>query len=158
MVSRLNFQQIPVDWGEKKKKKHSKYSSHSWRFQTFTIPLCWCASKGNSNFYLQWSDPHQNGWLQGGSGRLEFPDTFSLFLIRIYRYYFVMEEGRALAPFTVTVTPCDVPIEWSILVHKASASFLGKAARGKTFCLPKQRQRKHKLLIRSCVTGNSSQA
>ncbi|NWX39070.1 NDNF protein, partial [Steatornis caripensis] len=46
------------------------------------------------------------------------------------RYYFVLEEGRALAPFTITVTPCDVPIEWSILVHKASASFLGKAARG----------------------------
>ncbi|NXC50771.1 NDNF protein, partial [Penelope pileata] len=46
------------------------------------------------------------------------------------RYYFVLEEGRAPAPFTVTVTPCDVPIEWSILVHKASASFLGKAAQG----------------------------
>ncbi|KFP67014.1 Protein NDNF, partial [Cariama cristata] len=46
------------------------------------------------------------------------------------RYYFVLEEGRTLAPFTITVTPCDVPIEWSILVHKASASFLGKAAQG----------------------------
>ncbi|XP_065495492.1 protein NDNF-like [Caloenas nicobarica] len=46
------------------------------------------------------------------------------------RYYFVLEEGRALAPFTITVTPCDVPIEWSIHVHKASASFLGKAAQG----------------------------
>ncbi|XP_005498197.2 protein NDNF [Columba livia] len=46
------------------------------------------------------------------------------------RYYFVLEEGGALAPFTITVTPCDVPIEWSIHVHKASASFLGKAARG----------------------------
>ncbi|NWI99152.1 NDNF protein, partial [Crypturellus undulatus] len=46
------------------------------------------------------------------------------------RYYFVLEEGRAPAPFTITVTPCDVPIEWSILRHKASASFLGKAARG----------------------------
>ncbi|NXC17923.1 NDNF protein, partial [Corythaeola cristata] len=46
------------------------------------------------------------------------------------RYYFVLEEGRALAPFTITVTPCDVPIEWSILMHKASAGFLGKAARG----------------------------
>ncbi|XP_064001209.1 protein NDNF-like [Pogoniulus pusillus] len=46
------------------------------------------------------------------------------------RYYFALEEGRALAPFTVTVTPCDVPIEWSILAYKASASFLGKAARG----------------------------
>ncbi|NXG58169.1 NDNF protein, partial [Hemiprocne comata] len=46
------------------------------------------------------------------------------------RYYFVVEEGRALAPFTITVTPCDVPIEWSILVHMASASFLGKDARG----------------------------
>ncbi|NWU95503.1 NDNF protein, partial [Upupa epops] len=46
------------------------------------------------------------------------------------RYYFILEEGRALAPFTITVTPCDVPIEWSILMHKASASFLGKAAQG----------------------------
>ncbi|XP_057277559.1 protein NDNF-like [Pezoporus wallicus] len=46
------------------------------------------------------------------------------------RYYFALEEGRALEPFTITVTPCDVPIEWSILVHKASASFLGKAERG----------------------------
>ncbi|NXL89420.1 NDNF protein, partial [Alectura lathami] len=46
------------------------------------------------------------------------------------RYYFVLEEGRALAPFTITVTPCDVPIEWSILVHKAPASFLGKAVQG----------------------------
>ncbi|NWX01618.1 NDNF protein, partial [Caloenas nicobarica] len=46
------------------------------------------------------------------------------------RYYFVLGEGRALAPFTITVTPCDVPIEWSIHVHKASASFLGKAAQG----------------------------
>ncbi|XP_031464544.1 protein NDNF-like [Phasianus colchicus] len=46
------------------------------------------------------------------------------------RYYFVLEEDRALVPFTITVTPCDVPIEWSILVHKASASLLGKAAQG----------------------------
>ncbi|NXG71387.1 NDNF protein, partial [Baryphthengus martii] len=46
------------------------------------------------------------------------------------RYYFALEEGRALAPFTITVTPCDVPIEWSILVQKASAPFLGKVARG----------------------------
>ncbi|NXA21517.1 NDNF protein, partial [Ibidorhyncha struthersii] len=46
------------------------------------------------------------------------------------RYYFVLEERRTLSPFTITVTPCDVPIEWSILEHKASASFLGKAARG----------------------------
>ncbi|KAM9134458.1 protein NDNF-like [Pangshura tecta] len=46
------------------------------------------------------------------------------------RYCFILEEDRAPAPFTVTVTPCDVPIEWSILVHKASTKFLGKAARG----------------------------
>ncbi|NWI10503.1 NDNF protein, partial [Crypturellus soui] len=39
------------------------------------------------------------------------------------RYYFVLEEGRAPAPFTITVTPCDVPIEWSILRHKASAIY-----------------------------------
>ncbi|CAM4700646.1 unnamed protein product [Lepidochelys kempii] len=46
------------------------------------------------------------------------------------RYCFILEEDKAPAPFTVTVTPCDVPIEWSILVHKASTNFLGKAARG----------------------------
>nr|XP_056705337.1 protein NDNF-like [Euleptes europaea] len=46
------------------------------------------------------------------------------------RYYFVLEEGRMSAPFTVTVTPCDVPIEWSIRVHKTSPNYLGKAARG----------------------------
>uniref|UniRef100_A0A8B9QDQ3 Protein NDNF n=1 Tax=Apteryx owenii TaxID=8824 RepID=A0A8B9QDQ3_APTOW len=56
------------------------------------------------------------------SSRPEYPKAFALFLIHIYRYYFVLEEGRAPAPFTITVTPCDVPIEWSILIHKASAS------------------------------------
>ncbi|XP_028585135.2 protein NDNF-like [Podarcis muralis] len=45
------------------------------------------------------------------------------------RYYFVLEKGRTSAPFTVRVTPCDVPIEWSIRVHKTSANYLGKAAR-----------------------------
>ncbi|NWY33726.1 NDNF protein, partial [Pheucticus melanocephalus] len=43
------------------------------------------------------------------------------------RYYFVLEEGRALAPFSITVTPCDVPIEWSILVYKPPP---GKAVPG----------------------------
>ncbi|NXY88318.1 NDNF protein, partial [Alcedo cyanopectus] len=49
------------------------------------------------------------------------------------RYYFILKEGRALAHFTVTVTPCDVPIEWSILVHKASASILEKAEKGEPY-------------------------
>ncbi|KAJ7324317.1 hypothetical protein JRQ81_017337 [Phrynocephalus forsythii] len=44
------------------------------------------------------------------------------------RYYFVLEEGRTSAPLTVIVTPCDVPIEWSIRVHKATANNAGKAA------------------------------
>ncbi|XP_074855683.1 protein NDNF-like [Carettochelys insculpta] len=46
------------------------------------------------------------------------------------RYCFILEEDRAPAPFTVTVTPCDVPIEWSLLVHKGSTNFLGKIAQG----------------------------
>ncbi|NXO18064.1 NDNF protein, partial [Oriolus oriolus] len=46
------------------------------------------------------------------------------------RYYFVLEEGRVLAPFSITVTPCDVPIEWSILVYKSPPGFPGKAAPG----------------------------
>ncbi|XP_053166612.1 protein NDNF-like [Hemicordylus capensis] len=46
------------------------------------------------------------------------------------RYYFVLEESRTPAPFTVTVTPCDVPIEWSIQVHKTSTNYVGKAAHG----------------------------
>lgn len=92
------------------------------------------------------------------SGRLEFLEAFALFLIHVYRYYFVLEEGRALAPFSITVTPCDVPIEWSILVHKASASFLGKVAQGKTFSPPEQRQRNPKIFIRSVVTESLPQA
>nr|XP_060624942.1 protein NDNF-like [Anolis sagrei ordinatus] len=47
------------------------------------------------------------------------------------RYYFVLEEGRSSAPLTVTVTPCDVPIEWSIRVHKSSTNYLGKAVQDK---------------------------
>ncbi|KAI1231668.1 Protein NDNF, partial [Lamprotornis superbus] len=43
------------------------------------------------------------------------------------RYYFALEEGRVLAPFSITVTPCDVPIEWSILVYKSPP---GKATPG----------------------------
>lgn len=66
-----------------------------------------------------------------------------------------MEEGRVLAPFSITVTPCDVPIEWSILVYKSPPA---KATPGKAFRLPKQRQRKHRLLIDNCVTGNFPQA
>ncbi|KAL8186892.1 UNVERIFIED_CONTAM: hypothetical protein K2H54_019815 [Gekko kuhli] len=46
------------------------------------------------------------------------------------RYHFVLEEGRTSSPFTVTVTPCDVPIEWSIWVHKMSPNYLGKSAHG----------------------------
>lgn len=92
------------------------------------------------------------------SGKLEFLAALALFLIHFYRYYFVLEEGRALAPFSITVTPCDVPIEWSILVHKASASLLGKVAQGKTFGLPEQRQRKPKLSRRGVVTESLPQA
>ncbi|XP_072851225.2 protein NDNF [Pogona vitticeps] len=44
------------------------------------------------------------------------------------RYYFVLEEGRTSAPLTVIVTPCDVPIEWSIRVHKTTTNYFGKAA------------------------------
>lgn len=78
--------------------------------------------------------------------------------IPIHRYYFVLEEGRVLAPFSITVTPCDVPIEWSILVYKSPPGFPGKATPGKAFGLPKWRQRKQKLLIGNCVIGNFPQA
>lgn len=87
--------------------------------------------------------------------RPEFLYASPQILIRIYRYYFVLEEDRALLPFTITVTPCDVPIEWSILVHKASASLLGKAAQGKIFSLPEKSCRKYKLQLRSVVTQSS---
>lgn len=87
--------------------------------------------------------------------RPEFLYASPQILIRIYRYYFVLEEDRALLPFTITVTPCDVPIEWSILVHKASASLLGKAAQGKIFSLPEKSCRKYKLPLRSVVTQSS---
>lgn len=92
------------------------------------------------------------------SNRPEFLHAFPWIHIHIYRYYFVLEEDRALVPFTITVTPCDVPIEWSILVHKASANLLGKAAQGKIFSLPEKSCRKYKLLVRTIVTQSSLQA
>ncbi|XP_069096675.1 protein NDNF-like [Pleurodeles waltl] len=42
------------------------------------------------------------------------------------RYYFVLEEDTKLSHFTVTVTPCDVPIEWTLLMHKTRHMFHGK--------------------------------
>ncbi|XP_070610037.1 protein NDNF-like [Erythrolamprus reginae] len=42
------------------------------------------------------------------------------------RCYFVLKESKASAFFTVRVTPCDIPIEWSIRVPKTSANHFGK--------------------------------
>ncbi|XP_063290772.1 protein NDNF-like [Pelobates fuscus] len=47
------------------------------------------------------------------------------------RYYFFLEEN-ATPHFSITVTPCDVPIEWSILHYKAHVSH-GKIADGFRF-------------------------
>ncbi|MEE6517889.1 hypothetical protein FKM82_028443 [Ascaphus truei] len=41
------------------------------------------------------------------------------------RYYFAL-EGYTMPQFSITVTPCDVPIEWNILHYKASHVFHGK--------------------------------
>ncbi|XP_066454843.1 protein NDNF-like isoform X1 [Eleutherodactylus coqui] len=43
------------------------------------------------------------------------------------RYYFTLGENSS-PHFSITVTPCDVPIEWSILHYKASHAFYGKTA------------------------------
>ncbi|XP_026566773.1 protein NDNF-like [Pseudonaja textilis] len=42
------------------------------------------------------------------------------------RCYFVLKESKTSAFFTVRVTPCDIPIEWSIRVPKPSANYFGK--------------------------------
>ncbi|XP_039222770.1 protein NDNF-like [Crotalus tigris] len=42
------------------------------------------------------------------------------------RCYFVPKESKISAFFTVRITPCDVPIEWSIRVPKTSANYFGK--------------------------------
>ncbi|XP_069466850.1 protein NDNF-like [Ambystoma mexicanum] len=42
------------------------------------------------------------------------------------RYYFALEKDRSPSHFSVTVTPCDVPIEWTLLLHKARHMFPGK--------------------------------
>ncbi|XP_063162677.1 protein NDNF-like [Candoia aspera] len=42
------------------------------------------------------------------------------------RCYFVLKESKISALFRVRVTPCDVPIEWSIRVPKISANYFGK--------------------------------
>ncbi|CAI9555545.1 unnamed protein product, partial [Staurois parvus] len=41
------------------------------------------------------------------------------------RYYFSLQENSS--HFSITVTPCDVPIEWSILQYRVSHAFHGKA-------------------------------
>ncbi|XP_069609301.1 protein NDNF-like isoform X1 [Ranitomeya imitator] len=43
------------------------------------------------------------------------------------RYYFTLGENLS-SHFSITVTPCDVPIEWSILHYKESHAFHGKTA------------------------------
>ncbi|XP_044158551.1 protein NDNF-like [Bufo gargarizans] len=43
------------------------------------------------------------------------------------RYYFTLGENTS-PHFSITVTPCDVPIEWSILHYKVSHAFYGKTA------------------------------
>ncbi|XP_063814878.1 protein NDNF-like [Pseudophryne corroboree] len=43
------------------------------------------------------------------------------------RYYFTLEENST-PHFSITVTPCDVPIEWSILHYKASHALYRKTA------------------------------
>ncbi|XP_077115421.1 protein NDNF-like [Ranitomeya variabilis] len=43
------------------------------------------------------------------------------------RYYFTLGENPS-SHFSITVTPCDVPIEWSILHYKESHAFHGKTA------------------------------
>lgn len=43
------------------------------------------------------------------------------------RYYFTLGDNSS-PHFSITVTPCDVPIEWSILHYKPSHAFHGKAA------------------------------
>ncbi|KAG8551891.1 hypothetical protein GDO81_004326 [Engystomops pustulosus] len=42
------------------------------------------------------------------------------------RYYFTLKEN-SIPHFSITVTPCDVPIEWSILHYKASHALHGKS-------------------------------
>ncbi|XP_058043939.1 protein NDNF-like [Ahaetulla prasina] len=42
------------------------------------------------------------------------------------RCYFVLKGSKTSSFFTVRVTPCDIPIEWSIRVPKTSADHFGK--------------------------------
>uniref|UniRef100_A0A8D2JFQ3 Protein NDNF n=1 Tax=Varanus komodoensis TaxID=61221 RepID=A0A8D2JFQ3_VARKO len=85
--------------------------------------------RGTQNFCLCWT-PHPiafwSSTLYLAKKRLGFMHLLShshMLHVPLHftsRYYFVLEEGRMSAPFAVTVTPCDVPIEWNIRVHKTS--------------------------------------
>ncbi|XP_029465159.1 protein NDNF-like isoform X2 [Rhinatrema bivittatum] len=52
--------------------------------------------------------------------------TIHLLKDMLKRYYCILEPSSIPTPFTITVTPCDVPIEWNILQYKASQVFYGK--------------------------------
>lgn len=44
----------------------------------------------------------------------------------VYRYYFVVEEDNT--PLSVTVTPCDAPLEWKLTLQDLPEESSGEAS------------------------------
>ncbi|XP_034291135.1 protein NDNF-like [Pantherophis guttatus] len=73
------------------------------------------------------------------------------------RCYFVLKESKTSSFFTVRVTPCDIPIEWSIRVPKTSADHFGKTISGNSNAQEVLRFQKGPKLVRTLFSyrGNS---
>ncbi|KAM9323732.1 protein NDNF-like [Gastrophryne carolinensis] len=83
--------------------------------------MCHSNARTSDNYRRDFFKPYQSVVLPDGR-----ETTIYLLKDITKRYYFTLEENSS--HFSITVTPCDVPIEWSILQYKESNAFRGKTA------------------------------
>lgn len=94
-----------------------------WSVLVTVLAGCMCHSniRTSDNYRRDFFNPYHSLILPDGR------ETTAYLLKDITkRYYFSLQENSS--HFSITVTPCDVPIEWSILEYRASHAFHGKAA------------------------------
>lgn len=56
----------------------------------------------------------------------EMPGRVILTSFNLHRYYFVVEEDNT--PLSVTVTPCDAPLEWKLTLQELPEEASGESS------------------------------
>ncbi|XP_068114424.1 protein NDNF-like [Hyperolius riggenbachi] len=99
--------------------------THGIHWSVFLTLLAGCTCHSNirtsDNYRRDFFSPYQSLILPDGR-----ETTVYLLKDIAKRYHFTLEEKSS--HFSITVTPCDVPIEWSILQYRVSHAFHGRAA------------------------------